>query len=68
MTVVAIPMFQHSRNSFVERVFCVPDSDWSCYTGDGDLRNLTEEENEEYMEYIESYLALTSRNGIMPSG
>ena len=54
MTVVAIPMFQHSRNSFVERVFCVPDSDWSCYTGDGDLRNLTEEENEEYMEYIES--------------
>ena len=61
-------LFQQSRNSFVERVFCVPDSDWSCYTGDGDLRNLTEEENEEYMEYIESYLALTSRNGIMPSG
>ncbi len=56
-------LFLPSRDSYVEYVFCVPDSGWICYTGDTELRRLDDDETSEYMEYIEQYLALTNRTG-----
>jgi len=54
-------LFLPVQNELVETVFCVPDSEWMVSTADGELRDLTEEETEEFRTYLESYLSLTRR-------
>ena len=54
-------LFLPMRNEVIETVFCVPDSSWNCVTGEGELRRLTEGEEQEYMRHIERYLSLTNR-------
>jgi arylsulfatase A-like enzyme len=54
-------LFLPVQNELVETVFCVPDSEWMVSTADGELRDLTEEEAEEFRTYLESYLSLTRR-------
>ena len=54
-------LFLPVQNELIETVFCVPDSEWMVSTADGELRELTEEETEEFRTYLESYLSLTRR-------
>ena len=54
-------LFLPVQNELVETVFCVPDSEWMVSTADGEVRDLTEEETEEFRTYLESYLSLTRR-------
>lgn len=54
-------LFLPMNNPDIETVFCVPDSDWFVKTDEDELRNLTEEEAEDYMDIIERYLSLTRR-------
>lgn len=53
-------LFLPMRNPLMETVFCVPEGGWRTSSADGELRNLTDEEIQEFSAQLERYLSLTT--------